>query len=236
MKKRLLPLFSFYHLPEECDTVFFPGCTLTGTRPEKTLKTFSFLRTRIPGTGMVLDCCTKPSHDLGRTGFFKAMFSEMCAYLRGHGITRIITACPSCHALFSARSPFTTLSVYEILAQEETLPLGPGALSQPPGGEKGSGLGVVLQDPCQARKDRASQRAARLLVKRAGLDLVPLKASGPATLCCGEGASVGCVSPGLAGVWGQKKAKGGQGISRRYLLRRVLSKNKGLGPPPGPGL
>lgn len=30
--------FSFYSLPDQCDTIFFPGCTLPGTRPKNTFK------------------------------------------------------------------------------------------------------------------------------------------------------------------------------------------------------
>ncbi len=35
------PLFSFYALPEGCDTVFFPGCTLPGAHPETTWQIFN---------------------------------------------------------------------------------------------------------------------------------------------------------------------------------------------------
>ncbi len=31
---------------------------------------------KIPSVGIVLDCCTKPSHDLGRDDFFNAMFER----------------------------------------------------------------------------------------------------------------------------------------------------------------
>ena len=216
-KKGCSPLFSFYHLPENCNAVFFPGCTLTGTRPQTTLKAFEYLKTRIPGIGIVLDCCTKPSHDLGRTDFFTAMFSEMCGYLKDHGISRVITACPSCHALFSAKSPFAAVSVYEIMARDEAddaAPSLPGLLPEPMENDADGNSRIcraVVQDPCQARKDGATQRAVRTLAKRAGLDLAPLKASGPFTLCCGEGASVGCVSPGLAGVWQQRRQKAAKG-------------------------
>ena len=203
-KKGCSPLFSYYHLPEHCDTVFFPGCTLTGTRPDKTLKAYAYLESRIPHIGMVLDCCTKPSRDLGRSDFFSAMFGEMCDYLKGHGISRVITACPSCHALFSARGPFKATSIYEVMAGDDALETLPAFRGQEGGA---SGLCAVIQDPCQARKDSATQRAARTLAQRAGVEQMPLKATGSRTLCCGEGASVGRVSPGLAKTWTMKRKK-----------------------------
>ena len=56
-----LRIFSYYALPEGCNTVFFPGCTLSGTRSEKVILTYQRLKKSIPSLGIVLDCCTKPS-------------------------------------------------------------------------------------------------------------------------------------------------------------------------------
>jgi ferredoxin len=80
--------YTFYSIPEDCDSIFFPGCTLTGTRPEKVLKLFEHMKRTIPSLGIVLDCCTKPSHDLGRENHFHAMFQEMKEYLVEHGVRK----------------------------------------------------------------------------------------------------------------------------------------------------
>jgi ferredoxin len=65
-KRGTSSLFSWYGLPEGCDTVFFPGCSLPGTRPQVTLRMFRALQKTVPSLGIVLDCCTKPSHDQAR--------------------------------------------------------------------------------------------------------------------------------------------------------------------------
>ena len=82
--------YSYYALPENCDTVLFPGCTLPGTRPDKVKGLYDHLQKTIPSLGIVLDCCTKPSHDLGREKHFHAMFSEMKEYLLQHGIKNVL--------------------------------------------------------------------------------------------------------------------------------------------------
>ncbi len=64
--------YSWFALLKNCDTVLFPGCAFAGTRPTRLLKLFEHLRQGIPSLGMVQGCCTKPSHDLGRTNFFRA--------------------------------------------------------------------------------------------------------------------------------------------------------------------
>ncbi|MFU8819793.1 MAG: hypothetical protein ACNA74_08750, partial [Desulfurivibrio sp.] len=50
-------LFSAEYLPPSCRTVFFPGCTLPGTRPTSTWQLFRRLQAEIPALGMVLNCC-----------------------------------------------------------------------------------------------------------------------------------------------------------------------------------
>jgi ferredoxin len=67
-KKGTSKRYSWYALPEGCDTVFFPGCTLPGTRPATTLRLYEYLQAGDAAMGIVLDCCTKPSHELGRHG------------------------------------------------------------------------------------------------------------------------------------------------------------------------
>ena len=48
----------------------------------------------ITDIGIVLDCCTKPSHDLGDEEHFNAMFGEMKDYLLSQGIKTVLLACP----------------------------------------------------------------------------------------------------------------------------------------------
>ena len=93
--------YSYYALPRDCRTVFFPGCNLPGSRPEITRLLFQHLQAIIPNLGVVMDCCCKPSHDLGRTAFFQAMFGEMREYLLKNNIQKILCACPNCFKVFS---------------------------------------------------------------------------------------------------------------------------------------
>jgi hypothetical protein len=78
--------YSYYGLPEGWDTVFFPGCSLSGTRSDKVIRVFEELKKTISTLGIVLDCCAKPSHDLSRVEYFNAMFQEMKEYLIDHGV------------------------------------------------------------------------------------------------------------------------------------------------------
>lgn len=188
--------FTWYGLPEGCDTIFFPGCALPGTRPEATFAVYERLKEALPNLGLVLDCCTKPSHDLGRQGYFSEMFGEMMAWLESHGVRRVLVACPNCFKVFSEYGlRFQTETVYERLA--ELMPGSGAAVSSAP---------VAIHDPCVVRFASAPQDAARTLVSGTGLMIEEMPHTRMTALCCGEGGTVGGLAPDLAAGWGERRA------------------------------
>lgn len=200
-RKGTSKLYSFYSIPENCDSVFFPGCALTGTRPETTLKVFELLRKNAPNTGIVLDCCCKPSHDLGRQDYFEAMLKEMKEYLLSSGIRKIITACPNCHKVFSRYgAPLEVESVYQIFSE---LGPAPSNLSQD--------IDHTVHDPCVLRDFPEIQDSVRKIAEKYGCRLSEMKHSRQKTFCCGEGGSVCFVDKGLADSWKMRRcAESGQ--------------------------
>ncbi len=184
--------YSYYALPETCDTVFFPGCTLSGTRSDKVTLAYQRLKEHIPSLGIVLDCCTKPSHDLGQEDHFIAMFGEMRDYLVEHGITRVIVACPNCYRMFAQYGTgLSTKTVYEIFAASDTN-----------GGGRAAGT-VTVHDPCAVRFDEEIHRSVRALIRNTGYSVEEMGHTGRQTLCCGEGGAVDFLAPDLAGKWAQ---------------------------------
>ncbi len=184
-------LFSWYGVPQGCDTIFFPGCTLSGTRPAVTLQMYQQLRRTIPSIGLVLDCCTKSSHDLGRRVYFQTVFGEMLDWLSGHGVRSVLTACPNCTKMFRLYGQaFTVQTVYEIFHKH-----GIGKDHAKNTGE------VSVHDPCPLRDDLQVQKAVRGLLSDMGHTIVEMKHHKKTTLCCGEGGAVGFVDPQLSQEW-----------------------------------
>jgi uncharacterized membrane protein YdjX (TVP38/TMEM64 family)/Fe-S oxidoreductase len=184
--------YTFYSLPQGCDTIFFPGCALAGTRPDKVIKLFDHLRKYIPHLGIVLDCCTLPSHDLGRSDHFHLMFDEMKEYLLSNGIRRVIVACPSCYKVFkNYGDALTVKTVYELIMETSL-----------PATAKVEGI-VTIHDSCASRFEKPVHEAIRDLVSAKGLTIAEMPHSGMKTFCCGEGGSVGLISSHLAKNWGQ---------------------------------
>lgn len=182
--------YTYYGLPEGCDTVFFPGCTLSGTRSDKVVLAYRRLSERISSLGIVLDCCTKPSHDLGRLDYFKHMFGEMRDFLTGQGVKRVIVACPNCHKIFTGYgSGLSTISIYEVLS------------AYAGNGNGGIKAAVTVHDPCAVRFDDGMHKAVRELIKRQGYKIEEMPHAGKRTLCCGEGGAVETISPDFAENW-----------------------------------
>jgi Fe-S oxidoreductase len=188
--------YTYYAFPRKCDTVFFPGCTLAGTRPKQTFRLFNYLRDHFPNIGVVLDCCCKPSHDLGRHSSFKEIFDEMKHYLEEKKIKKIFLACPGCYKIFKKYGgSFHVETVYEIMSQKGL-----------PGSNNVSGS-VCIHDPCVARFDEKIHTAIRHLVMSTGLHVWEMAHSGKNTLCCGEGGGVNLINPELSRNWACLRAK-----------------------------
>ncbi|MEK6201485.1 MAG: (Fe-S)-binding protein [Desulfobulbaceae bacterium] len=201
-------LFSWYGLPTACDTVFFPGCSLPGTRPEATWSLYQQLKEQIPHLGMVLDCCHKPSHDLGRQQPFLTWFEDMRDWLIRHGVRHIIVACPNCYKVFhSYGQRLTVQTAWEILA-ETNIP------SPYPAIARGR---ITVHDPCPLRDHQDVHQAVRTILSRLGLKVREMRHSRNRAICCGEGGFVGFVNPDMAKRWGDiRKVEAGEDMVITY--------------------
>ncbi len=206
-------LFSWYGLPRGCDTIFFPGCTLPGTRPGVTRVIYRQLQEMIPNIGLVLDCCSKSSHDLGRAEYFDGIFNSMNNYFTARGIKTVLTACPSCTKIFRQYGhDLDVQTVYEFI---HTNGKGGNELKErKPKIPFAAGKAITVHDPCPLRDDSSTQQAVRMMLIEMGCNLVEMESHGNRTLCCGEGGMVGNVNPQRAADWAELcgKESGGRQI------------------------
>lgn len=185
------PRFTLYRLPKQCTTVFFPGCSLSGTRPEGVKRLFAELQKVIPTIGIAFDCCMKPSHLLGREEHASAAFREMQQWLVQMAVEEVLVACPNCQGMFEALGQGLRVStVWEKLDASGLA------------GEGARGV-VTVHDPCVIRGAEPVHRAVRSLLTRQGLEVQDMPHSGARTVCCGKGGAVDMVSPELASNWGE---------------------------------
>lgn len=193
--------YSWKKLPTGCTAVFFPGCTLPGTRPRKTLLIYDFLLARDRATGIVLHCCSKPSHDLGRQKTFEAAFSTLHHDLLASGVKKVITACPNCNKVFSQYGKgLEVTTIYELLAAEWYVAKGH------------INAEVTVHDPCVTRDKSSIHDAVRSLIRDHGLTIREMPHAKEKTICCGEGGSVACRETDLPAMWQTKRKQETNGL------------------------
>ncbi len=193
-KKGLSDKYSLFQIPENCKTVFFPGCSLPGTRPKQTLKVFNYIKENEPNAGIVLSCCSKPSHDLGKQTNFNISFTKLQNQLHVEGVETVIVACPNCYKVFSSyANELKTISIYEFLDDKGFRAEGSGCTDE-----------YSIHDPCATRFNSIVQHSVRRLAKTNGIKIIEPCNTGEQTFCCGEGASVACIAPELASEWTAK--------------------------------
>ena len=194
--------YSCFALPENCDTVLFPGCAFAGTRPARLMELFRHLRPKIPGLGIVLSCCAKPSHNLGRQDFFMNKFGALQQKLIYRGVRRVLVLCPSCHTVFSRYgSPLHTEYVYTLLAEH---PL-------PKQYRINKNRKVTVHDPCTTRQDSRIHETVRRILGAVAARVEEPACTREKTICCGEGGAVSFFDKKLARNWGNRRCQETQG-------------------------
>ena len=161
----------------ECKRVFFPGCNLSGYSPSLVIKTYDYLRDRLPGTGILLRCCGEPIHSLGEQAKFEEILNGVEAEMAKLGTSEMIVACPLCYHTIEHHAPQLKLnSLYELMVE-----LGL------PQGTKNQGWTFSVHDSCAARWERGIQDSIRTLAQIMGYHIEEMEHSREMTRCCGMG-------------------------------------------------
>lgn len=205
-KRGISKSLSHYYFPENCDTIFFPGCALSGSRAGVVRQIFLMLKRKEPLMGLVLDCCSKPTHDLGRQKYFSNRFGELLGILNNHSIQRVIVGCPSCYGIFEKYAEkISVKTVYEVFNQKENRDLLP----------KLPLTTMTVHDPCSTRFADRIHQDVRGLLQKMDADLVEMDHNKAVTYCCGEGGSTPFLRPDFARQWGVKRA--GEAKNQRVI-------------------
>ncbi len=188
-------LFSWFSFPPNCHTILFPGCSLPGSRPRTLSRLFQLLQETIPDVGIVLDCCTKPSHDLGDTEHFKKMFGELSAILKRYLIKKVLVACPNCYRIFQEYGEgIEVQTVYEHLSFTKHF-------------DRHLDKELTVHDPCGVRFSSEVQQSVRDLLSQQGVSVNEMEHTRMLSFCCGEGGSAGFMRPDLAKTWTRKRVE-----------------------------
>lgn len=173
---------------ETSEVLFFPGCQLAGSDPDRVVAIWSHLRARIAGgVGLLLDCCGAPAHWAGRADLVEEARAAFETEWRRMGRPTVVTACASCLKMFREFHPHVPAESLWTRLVAIGLPEAPPVVSGP----------LAIHDPCTARHDLATQAAVRAIATARGLDVRELDGA-DRTTCCGYGGLVAYADPEIA--------------------------------------
>jgi hypothetical protein len=173
--EHLLRTSESFTVRQKARRVFFPGCSLSGTDPQLTLRVLDHLRRSDPGIGLWSECCGSPLAKIGGGQETGPSREALANRLREAGVQEVITACGNCAASLAAvgRSVpgLRVSSLYGVLADSqlptlrETVPL-------------------IVHHPCPARTQPELRDAFFSLTDRTGLVVLNREQPGHALPCC----------------------------------------------------
>lgn len=173
---------------KECHRVFFPGCNLSAYSPSLVLKTYGYLREKLPGTGIILGCCGAPTREIGEEARFREIMKDIESKMEKLGASEMILACPYCYYTFEKYEPwFQVKSLYEVMVEFEL-----------PEIVKNHDWTFSLHDPCRARWEEKIQDSVRTLISTIGYHIEEMKYSRELTRCCGVGGQMAFADFGLS--------------------------------------
>ena len=161
--------------------VFFPGCSLSAYSPKLVIKVYDYLRERLPGTGIILNCCGAPTHSLGEHPRFDEMVRRLESEVKKLSASGVLLACPDCYRTIKRNAPSLKVkSVYEVMAEN----------GLPKGAEASTAHTFSLHDSCTVRDENKFMNSVRDLVRKMGYRIEEMEYSREKTRCCGVGGMV----------------------------------------------
>ena len=123
--------------------VFFPGCALSGHSPHLVKAAYTYLRQRLPDTGIILNCCGAPSQLMGERSVLEQVAGGVAAEMARLGAGELIAACTYClHTIRDFLPGIKTRSIYEVMAET----------GLPEGINRGPAEMFNIHDSCGARQ------------------------------------------------------------------------------------
>ena len=173
---------------DRCESLFFPGCTLTTYAPELTRAVSEYLQQAGEVDGMTTLCCGNPLALLGLAPRYETYARGIGKRCAERGIRRIVTGCPNCHhALRRAQEMGFIDAGIEMCALPRVLAQ-MGAHVPATRTIEADARTFSVHDSCYDRYDGAFGLSVRALLPQGSCR--EMRHHGRESLCCGSGGLV----------------------------------------------
>lgn len=193
--------------------LFFPGCQMGASAPDLVLKVYQDLQNILEGgVGLYLGCCGIAADWAGERAQFEENLKRMKENWEAMGRPEIITACPTCHKVWTEElTDIKVTGIWDLLEQiTEKKQL---SLKEVFGAEK-----VIVKDACGAREMEDVQKKVRELVQNLGLELISEKYEKRTGGCCGFGGLTPVANRQLADKMAQQQAADKEQVYITYCM------------------
>lgn len=154
-----------------CETVFFPGCSLMGYNPEHVFAVRDYLIGNLDSCGIITACCAKPLKLMGESKMFRAKIDNLRRKLDDINAHTVITVCQNCNNILRQYDKDREiLSLWPLISARRL----PERLRG-----KFSGLKASVQDSCTSMPENVS--SVRKILEFLGVNVVEF----PLKKCCG---------------------------------------------------
>lgn len=162
--------------------VFFPGCSLSGSRPDLVLGIHHLLKDDMD---LWLNCCGNPTWSIGKTKNFNHQMDRLKAIIEEKNIEEIVVGCLNCYKVFHEQLDIRIKTIYEVLAEMSWTPISNPKI-------------VSLHDPCPTRYESSIHDAVRILLHKMAIPVDEMDYNREKTKCCGSGAMVRTLNRDMA--------------------------------------
>ncbi len=183
---------------KSCEYAFFPGCQLGASDPGLVQRSYEYLLSNHPDTGLMLRCCGAPAEWSGDEEKFSKETETIYDLWSELGRPTLILACPTCEKKFRTYMPdISVVSLYEIIAEwglDAPEPEQPAAAING-SDQNGSPKVYSVFDACAARSEDSMKRSVRRLAENAGCRLESMPLHDAFEQCCSFGGQPGVANP-----------------------------------------
>ncbi|MBI6871413.1 (Fe-S)-binding protein [Clostridium aciditolerans] len=177
---------------KEVKRIFIPGCSLSAYSPELVHKAYNYLKEKLPGTALLIECCGKPTESLGEDELFKVRYKKLLNTIEKTGAEEVITACQSCYVTFSKYGLNQKIKSLWTVFQEIDLPKRSIDIGN------NSDITFTIHDSCPTRDVPDIHDSIRWIMNRLNYKIEEMKYIKEKTRCCGTGGMVLPVNPEIS--------------------------------------
>ena len=179
---------------DHCQLLFFPGCQMGASRPDLVQKTYDYLLSKEPSTGLLLQCCGVPVEWAGMEKEHQEQLSDIRVRWETMGKPVMLIACPTCGKKFQQHLPEIPFQfLYEWMAEEEKSHSVASAYKNPP---SWSNVPYGIFDACPARNFPLLSQSVRRLADQINISWEELPIHSKDARCCSFGGQPAIANPG----------------------------------------